>query len=105
MGCRALAILLKFEGHTVDVLYRSTDVLERVARQHPDVVLQDLGMPDMDGYAVVRTLRAHHGTALQVIAVTGYGQPEDRERTRAAGFDAHLVKPVDVPALRLLLAG
>ena len=89
----------------VDVVYRSTDALEHVARQHPDVVLLDIGMPDMDGYAIARALRAHHGDALRVIALTGYGRPEDRERTGAAGFDAHLVKPVDVQMLLDQLAG
>ena len=100
-----LALMLTIEGHDVDVVYRSTDALERVAQQHPDVVLLDLGMPEMDGYAVARTLRARHGNALRVIALTGYGRPEDRERTGAAGFDAHLVKPVDVQTLRSHLAG
>ena len=100
-----LALLLTSEGHKVDVVYRATDAIDRVAQQHPDVVLLDIGMPHMDGYAVVRALRAHHGIALRVIALTGYGRPEDRERTRAAGFDAHLVKPVDVQTLRSLLTG
>lgn len=101
----ALALLLRFEGHSVDVIYRSTETLERVAQQKPDVVRLDIGMPHMDGYAVVRALREHHGNALRVIALTGYGRREDRERTRAAGFDAHLVKPIDVPALLPHLAG
>ena len=100
-----LALLLTIDGHEVNVVYRSTDALERVAQHHPDVVLLDIGMPDMDGYAVVRALREHHGDALRVIALTGYGLPEDRERTHAAGFDAHLVKPVDTQTLRRLLEG
>lgn len=94
-----LALLLAFEGHHVDVVYRSTDALDRVAQQHPDVVFLDIGMPDMDGLAVARAIRAHHGKALRLIALTGYGLPEDRARTSAAGFDAHLAKPVDVETL------
>lgn len=94
-----MAQLLTFEGHNVDVVYHSTEVLDRVARQHPDVVLLDIGMPVMDGYGVARALRAHHGKAIRLIALTGYGLPEDRERTGAAGFDTHLVKPVDVETL------
>jgi CheY-like chemotaxis protein len=68
-------------------------------------VLLDLGLPGMDGYTVARAIRREarlHGTRL--IAMTGYGQPEDRERTRAAGFHAHLVKPVDWDSLRDILA-
>jgi CheY-like chemotaxis protein len=94
-----LALLLTSEGHIVDVVYRSTDALDRVAQQHPDVVFLDLGMPVMDGYALARAIRARHGNALRLIALTGYGMPEDRKRTAAAGFDAHLVKPVDVETL------
>jgi CheY-like chemotaxis protein len=68
------------------------------------VVLLDLGMPGMDGYEVARRLREQEdGARMTIIAVTGYGQDEDRERTRAAGFDHHLVKPVDLDAFRRLL--
>ena len=101
----ALALLLTFEGHHVDVEYRSTDALDRVAQQHPDVVFLDIGMPVMDGYAVARAIRAHHGNTPRLIALTGYGMPEDRKRTAAAGFDAHLVKPVDVETLLSNIAG
>ena len=100
-----LALLLTFEGHHVDVVYCSTDVLDRVAQQHPDVVFLDIGMPVMDGYAVARAIRAHHGNALRLIALTGYGMPDDRKRTAEAGFDAHLVKPVDVETLLSNVAG
>ena len=99
-----LALLLKSEGHDVEVVYRSTEALERVAQRLPEVVLMDIGMPHMDGSAVARELRARHGDSLRVFALTGYGRPEDRERSDAAGFDAHLVKPVDVPTLLRHLA-
>ena len=100
-----LALMLTFEGHHVDVVYCSTDALDLVAQQHPDVVFLDIGMPVMDGYAVARALRARHGNALRLIALTGYGLPEDRKRTAAAGFDAHLVKPVDIETLLSNIAG
>ena len=62
-------------------------------------------MPVMDGYAVARALRAHQGNALRLIALTGYGLPEDRTRTAAAGFNAHLVTPVDIETLLFNVAG
>ena len=94
-----LALLLTTEGHKVEVVYYSTDVLDHVTLQLPDVVFLDIGMPVMDGYAVARALRARYGNALRLIALTGYALSEDRERTAAAGFDTHLVKPVDVETL------
>ena len=65
----------------------------------PDVVLVDIGLRDLDGYEVGRQLRAIFGPSIRLIALTGYGQAEDRQRSRAAGFDAHLVKPVSGPLL------
>ena len=100
-----LAQLLILEGHQVNVVYCSSDALVHVAKHLPEVVVLDIGMPHMDGYAVARALRAHHGDALRLIALTGYGRPEDRERSGAAGFDAHLVKPIDVQTLLDQLVG
>ena len=70
----------------------------------PDVVLLDVGLPGMDGFEVARRLRAR-GFAGMLIALTGYGGPADRERARDAGFDHHLVKPVELGALRAAIAG
>ena len=71
----------------------------------PDVVLLDIGMPGMDGYEVARRLRADAGLRdVLLVALTGWGQEEDRRRTREAGFDHHLVKPADPAELRALLA-
>ena len=71
----------------------------------PDVILIDLGLPGLDGYEVARTLRGSaFGRTATLIAVTGYGQTEDRRRSSEAGFDAHLVKPVSPEALARLLA-
>jgi CheY-like chemotaxis protein len=72
---------------------------------HPDVVLLDIGLPGIDGYEVARRLRGQADLpGLLIIAVTGYGQESDRQRAREAGFDQHLVKPVDLEILRRLLA-
>jgi CheY-like chemotaxis protein len=68
-------------------------------------VLLDIGLPGMDGYEVARRLRTEFGDRMRLAAVTGYGQEEDRMKSRAAGFDAHLVKPADPAALESLLAG
>jgi CheY-like chemotaxis protein len=70
----------------------------------PDVALIDIGLPGLDGYQVARALRAAEGRRIRLIALTGYGQPEDRQRALDAGFDAHLVKPVDVDELARVLA-
>ncbi len=101
----SLALLLMSEGHTADVVYRSTEVLDRLGMHHFDIVLLDIGMPEMNGFEVAHAIRARHGNALKLIALTGYGLPEDRERTAAAGFDAHLVKPVDLEMLLSCVAG
>jgi DNA-binding response OmpR family regulator len=71
----------------------------------PEVVLLDLGMPDLDGYETARLLRASDwGERVTLVALTGFGQDSDRERTRETGFDHHLVKPVDIEELLSLLA-
>jgi CheY-like chemotaxis protein len=72
------------------------DALRAIESARPEVAVLDIGMPEMDGYEVARRVRAsERGDALQLIALTGYGQDEDRRRALEAGFDAHLVKPVD----------
>jgi CheY-like chemotaxis protein len=81
------------------------EALEQAERYRPDAILLDLGLPGMDGFEVCREIRAlPEGRAILVIAVTGWGRPEDRARTTEAGFDAHLVKPVDYSALLRLLS-
>jgi signal transduction histidine kinase len=101
----SLAMLLSLEGHTVDVAYDGVTALSEAARFHPDIVLLDIGMPGMDGYQVARELRAGEAARpMRLIAVTGYGQPDDRARARATGFDDHLTKPVDPELLRQVLA-
>jgi CheY-like chemotaxis protein len=101
----SLAMLLRMEGHQVRVARNGPDALDAVRAEPPEVILLDLGMPGMDGYEVARRLRQRDGRGLLIVALTGWGQEEDRRRTREAGFDHHLVKPADPAELRLLLAG
>jgi signal transduction histidine kinase len=99
-----LARLLRLMGHQVETAHHGHLALEVAPRFGPDVVLLDIGLPGLDGFAVCRRLRQHPATArARIIAVTGYTQEEDRRRSREAGFDAHLVKPVDLDALEGLL--
>jgi signal transduction histidine kinase/CheY-like chemotaxis protein len=98
----SLAILLKARGHDVHVAHDGPTAIERACDLRPDVVLLDLGLPGMDGCEVARRLRDRSETQLALlVAVTGYGHDEARERARRSGFDHHLVKPV---VLRDLLA-
>ncbi|HVL75475.1 MAG TPA: response regulator, partial [Noviherbaspirillum sp.] len=100
----SLAMLLESMGYLTTVEYDARRALERAAGEAPDVLLLDIGLPDMDGYTLARRLRAMPATRhALLIAVTGYGQAEDRERSREAGFDFHLVKPVDTARLAELL--
>lgn len=100
-----LSELLQLDGHEAKPAFSAQDALVMAASFKPDIVLLDIGLPHMDGYEVARRLRASelngHTT---LIALTGYGQVEDREKALAAGFDAHLVKPLDFAALAKLLA-
>jgi CheY-like chemotaxis protein len=101
----SLGVLLDVLGYEVRVAHDGNAALEAVGRFDPVLVLLDLGMPEMDGYEVARRLRAGPGGhALVIVALTGWGQEEDRQRSRAAGFDHHLVKPTDIDALQHLLA-
>lgn len=101
----SLAMLLKLLGHDVRVAYDGEQAVRAVEAAMPDLVLLDLGMPQLDGCAACRHIRAQPwGREVFVIALTGWGQEEDRRRTQEAGFDHHMVKPVDPDALTKLLA-
>jgi signal transduction histidine kinase/CheY-like chemotaxis protein len=96
----AMTMYFEVAGHHPRVTYNSADALALVANWTPDVVLSDIGLPDMDGYALVRALRQMNGmNATVFIAVTGYASKKDREAALAAGFDAHFTKPADVGRL------
>ena len=100
----SLRLLLGLYGYEVAVAYCGHDGV-RAAQQHrPDVVLCDIGLPGLDGYAVARRLLSNPATAkARLIAVTAYGRDEDRRRSQEAGFERHLVKPVDPDDLRSAL--
>jgi CheY-like chemotaxis protein len=96
---------LRLLGCTVQVVHDGAAALAALAAFAPELVLLDIGLPGMDGYEVARRLRqANRDPGLRIVAVTGYGQPSDRERSRAAGFDDHLVKPVTLQILGQVLA-
>lgn len=100
-----LAMLLEALGHQVIVEHASRKALERAKVEAPQVCLLDIGLPEIDGNELAQRLRAEPETAHSLlIAITGYGQEQDRKQTLAAGFDHHLVKPVDTKKLAALLA-
>ena len=100
----AMTMTLETLGHTVVTAADGQSAIERAASVRPDVVLLDLGMPCMDGFETARRLREIPELRnARLVALTGFGQPDDRRRTRAAGFDLHLVKPADLNALTRLL--
>jgi PAS domain S-box-containing protein len=104
-AAESLAMLLRLAGHDVHVAHNGPEAL-RAAAFSPEVVLLDIGLPGMNGYDVARRWRQDPASRnALLVAVTGYGQDEDRRRSAEAGFDYHLTKPVDPEALRRLLAG
>jgi CheY-like chemotaxis protein len=106
-GAESLALLLSLDGHDVRMAHDGRSALAAAEEYRPDVVLLDIGLPDgLDGYEVARRLRSELGLASTLLlALTGFGQAEDRRRSRDAGFDDHLVKPVDPARLKDLLSG
>ena len=100
----AVAALLEIEGHHVHVAADGARGVELILRYRPHVSLIDVGLPLVDGFEVARRVRADPaGAGLRLIALTGYGLREDRDRTLAAGFDGHAVKPVDADTLLTLV--
>ncbi|GIZ50420.1 PAS domain S-box protein [Noviherbaspirillum aridicola] len=105
-AAEVLALFLQEIGHRVDVEHDPLRALERAGREVPDVCLLDIGLPGMDGHQLARALRANPRTAgATLVALTGYGQAQDRRDSEAAGFDHHLVKPVASETLLRLLSG
>jgi PAS domain S-box-containing protein len=99
-----LELLLQSLGHETRVAHDGFQALELAARFRPDVVLLDIGLPGMSGYEVATRLRGmEQGRPFRIVAVTGWGQESDRQKTREAGFDVHLVKPVDLTELTQIL--
>jgi CheY-like chemotaxis protein len=103
-AAESLALLLRQGGHDVQVVHDGHAALEAARIHRPHLVLLDLGMPGVDGFNVVGRLRKDGRFAgVRFVAVTGSGEPEARERSRQAGFDEHLVKPLDLETLRRLI--
>jgi PAS domain S-box-containing protein len=95
-----LALLLAIEGHDTRVAYESAAALAVARNFQPDIILLDIGLPGMNGYEVAQAMRSFPDlSGVRLIALTGYGKSEDQQRTKAAGFDDHLVKPVDAASL------
>ncbi|HEY8608305.1 MAG TPA: ATP-binding protein [Noviherbaspirillum sp.] len=104
-AAQTLSLLLAVGGHKVAVEHDGESALHRLHRERPDVLLLDIGLPDMDGFQLARRVRALPKMERAVlIALTGYGQTQDRDDSRAAGFDYHLVKPVSLETLARILA-
>ena len=101
----AMRALLELDGHSVETAGDGVRAIELITQKSFDVALIDIGLPGMDGYEVARRIRTGGSPPPFLVALTGYGQPEDRQHAIAAGFDAHLVKPVDPPELTRVLAG
>jgi CheY-like chemotaxis protein len=102
---RGMAKILRRAGYDVHAVYDGFSAIEAARTFHPNIVLLDIGLPSMDGYQIAEELRkGAHGSDLVIIAISGYGPDQDPKRSLAAGFDHHLVKPVDFHSLLALLA-
>jgi PAS domain S-box-containing protein len=104
-AANSLAMMLRLEGHEVSTVFSASGALSAADRSKPEIIFLDIGLPQMDGYEVARRLRAQLGSACpRLIALTGYGQPEDRARARTVGFAAHVTKPIDLQRLQQVLS-
>jgi signal transduction histidine kinase len=103
-SAESLAMLVSMDGHATRTEHEGAAAINQALDWQPDVILLDLGLPGTDGFEVCKRLRSSGLTRARIIAVTGYGEHDARERTRAAGFDAHLVKPVDATMLERYLS-
>ena len=100
----SLAMLLQLEGCTVATAADGAEALAAFDRLQPEIVLLDIGLPDIDGYEVARRMRSRQGPKkAMLIALTGWGQDQDKRRAAQAGFDEHLTKPVNLDLLRMLM--
>lgn len=103
-SAESIAMLLQMEGHTVLTSHDGKRAVEVALRERPEVVLLDIGLPYLDGFQACRAMREGGMADSLIVAMSGYGQEEDRRRSKEAGFDAHLIKPVEFQKLRDILA-
>jgi CheY-like chemotaxis protein len=103
-AAHTMALLIKLSGHEASTAYDGPEALTMLDAVNPEVALLDIGLPEMDGYELARRIRERLNH-VYLIAVSGYGQPEDRARSAEAGFDEHFVKPVDSALLIASLSG
>ena len=104
-SAESLAILIQLAGHETRIAYDGFAAIESAATFGPEVVLLDIGLPDLNGFDTARRIREQPwGKNIVLVALTGWGQEEDRRKSKDAGFDHHMVKPVDLVALKKLLA-
>jgi CheY-like chemotaxis protein len=103
-AAQSFAMLLSFAGHEVRIAHDGAAALEALREFRPDVAFLDIGMPQLSGYEVAEAVRAEPwGSEMKLFALTGWGQPEDQLRAKTAGFDRHLVKPIDPTEIDRLL--
>lgn len=93
-SANSLALLLRAQGHHVTTAYKAQEALEHVQQDEPQLIFMDIGMPGMDGHACCQSIRDLTGDRIHIVALTGWGQDEDRRRSVASGFNKHLVKPI-----------
>ena len=97
-------MLLREMGHEVHIAMNGALVAGEAKRLRPDVIFLDIGLPGLDGWQAARLVRAQSGfETVRIVAITGYATDEDRQRSRQAGFDAHIVKPIDFKLLESIL--
>ncbi|MCA1596485.1 MAG: response regulator, partial [Chloroflexi bacterium] len=104
-AAETLGDILEAFGYQVEIAMDGCEGLQKALEHHPDVVLCDIGLPGMDGYSVAAELRDNATMSdTSLVAITGYGTEDDRRRSEAAGFQAHLIKPVNLDELKKILA-
>jgi DNA-binding response OmpR family regulator len=104
-AANSVAMLLRLSGHDVETAYDGISAIQKAEAYRPEIMLLDIGLPGMNGYDVCRSIRQQPwGNGIRIVALTGWGQDQDRRNAREAGFDDHLVKPVDPQVLRRTVA-
>ena len=102
-AAESLAFVLRRAGYEVRLAHDGVEAVRAAQSFAPEVVLLDLGLPKLNGYEVARRIREQGGQAVRLVAITGWGKAEDRRASKEAGFDYHLMKPVDIGLLQRLL--